>query len=169
MHYHVPVRGPQGIPALLQGRDLIGIAFTGSGKTLVFTLPMLMGALESEMRSPYIAGEERIAQHNYASGFDQFSYCEFLRRTVRNRGGTRFAGLRSSRGTRFLCCELSIRIATAHSCLKPYCFRAVYAAYGFCIIFILPLQLLFIANSIQRSVFVIFRMFSCKPLQAESA
>ncbi|CDJ40979.1 DEAD/DEAH box helicase, putative [Eimeria tenella] len=47
----------QGIPALLQGRDLIGIAFTGSGKTLVFTLPMLMGALESEMRSPYIAGE----------------------------------------------------------------------------------------------------------------
>ncbi|KAL8425349.1 hypothetical protein Efla_001731 [Eimeria flavescens] len=47
----------QGIPALLQGRDLIGIAFTGSGKTLVFTLPMLMGALESEMRAPYVAGE----------------------------------------------------------------------------------------------------------------
>ena len=30
----------QGIPALLAGRDLIGIAFTGSGKTLVFTLPV---------------------------------------------------------------------------------------------------------------------------------
>ncbi|OEH74492.1 hypothetical protein cyc_03140 [Cyclospora cayetanensis] len=41
----------------MQGRDLIGIAFTGSGKTLVFTLPMLMGALESEMRSPYSIGE----------------------------------------------------------------------------------------------------------------
>ena len=40
----------QGIPALLQGRDLIGIAFTGSGKTLVFTLPMIMKAAECEAR-----------------------------------------------------------------------------------------------------------------------
>ena len=29
----------QGIPVILSGRDMIGIAFTGSGKTLVFTLP----------------------------------------------------------------------------------------------------------------------------------
>lgn len=41
----------QGIPAGLQGRDIIGIAFTGSGKTLVFGLPMIMTALEQELRA----------------------------------------------------------------------------------------------------------------------
>ena len=30
----------------LMGRDIIGIAFTGSGKTLVFTLPIVMFSLE---------------------------------------------------------------------------------------------------------------------------
>ena len=47
----------QGIPAVLSGRDLIGIAFTGSGKTLVFTLPMVMIALEEEKRMPIGRGE----------------------------------------------------------------------------------------------------------------
>jgi len=47
----------QGIPAVLSGRDLIGIAFTGSGKTLVFTLPMVMTALEEEKRMPVSRGE----------------------------------------------------------------------------------------------------------------
>jgi len=47
----------QGIPAVLSGRDLIGIAFTGSGKTLVFTLPMVMIALEEEKRMPVSRGE----------------------------------------------------------------------------------------------------------------
>eukprot|EP00920_Eleutheroschizon_duboscqi_P011835 GHVT01028283.1.p1 GENE.GHVT01028283.1~~GHVT01028283.1.p1 ORF type:complete len:493 (-),score=124.45 GHVT01028283.1:747-2225(-) len=47
----------QGLPAVLQGRDLIGIAFTGSGKTLVFVLPMVMGSLEAELRDPFLAGE----------------------------------------------------------------------------------------------------------------
>ncbi len=36
----------QGLPVILSGRDMIGIAFTGSGKTLVFALPMLMAALQ---------------------------------------------------------------------------------------------------------------------------
>ena len=40
----------QGLPVLLAGRDMIGVAFTGSGKTLVFALPMIMLALQEETR-----------------------------------------------------------------------------------------------------------------------
>jgi ATP-dependent RNA helicase DDX41 len=47
----------QGIPVLLSGRDMIGIAFTGSGKTIVFTLPMVMCALEQETTRPLQGGE----------------------------------------------------------------------------------------------------------------
>lgn len=47
----------QGIPAVLSGRDMIGIAFTGSGKTLVFTLPIIMFCLEQEKRLPFIRNE----------------------------------------------------------------------------------------------------------------
>lgn len=47
----------QAIPALLSGRDVIGIAFTGSGKTLTFTLPMIMFALEEEVNMPLQGGE----------------------------------------------------------------------------------------------------------------
>lgn len=47
----------QAIPALLSGRDLIGIAFTGSGKTLTFSLPLLMFALEEEVNMPLEPGE----------------------------------------------------------------------------------------------------------------
>jgi ATP-dependent RNA helicase DDX41 len=47
----------QGIPALLSGRDIVGIAFTGSGKTLTFSLPMVMFALEEEMNMP-LEGKE---------------------------------------------------------------------------------------------------------------
>lgn len=36
----------QGLPVLLSGRDCVGISSTGSGKTLVFVLPMLMHALQ---------------------------------------------------------------------------------------------------------------------------
>lgn len=47
----------QGIPTAFSGRDIIGIAFTGSGKTLAFCLPLIMVALEEEMKLPFVRGE----------------------------------------------------------------------------------------------------------------
>jgi len=47
----------QGLPVALAGRDMVGIAFTGSGKTMTFSLPLVMAALEEEMRMPLIGGE----------------------------------------------------------------------------------------------------------------
>lgn len=47
----------QGLPVALAGRDMVGIAFTGSGKTLTFTLPLVMAALEEELRMPLQANE----------------------------------------------------------------------------------------------------------------
>jgi ATP-dependent RNA helicase DDX41 len=47
----------QGLPAALASRDMCGIAFTGSGKSLAFSIPMVMRALEEEMRMPLMAGE----------------------------------------------------------------------------------------------------------------
>ncbi|XP_077219316.1 DEAD-box ATP-dependent RNA helicase 35 [Tasmannia lanceolata] len=47
----------QGLPVILSGRDMIGIAFTGSGKTLVFVLPLIMTALQEEVMMPIVAGE----------------------------------------------------------------------------------------------------------------
>lgn len=47
----------QGIPTVLSGRDMIGIAFTGSGKTLVFVLPILMFTIEQETKMPFIRHE----------------------------------------------------------------------------------------------------------------
>jgi len=41
----------QGIPTVMSGRDMIGIAFTGSGKTLVFGVPMILTALELELKA----------------------------------------------------------------------------------------------------------------------
>ncbi len=38
------------IPAQLQGRDILGIAQTGSGKTAAFALPILVGLMNSERR-----------------------------------------------------------------------------------------------------------------------
>ncbi|XP_020162388.1 DEAD-box ATP-dependent RNA helicase 35A [Aegilops tauschii subsp. strangulata] len=47
----------QGLPVALSGRDMIGFAFTGSGKTLVFVLPLIMVALQEEMLMPIVPGE----------------------------------------------------------------------------------------------------------------
>ena len=51
----------QGLPVVLSGRDMIGIAFTGSGKTLVFSLPAIMFCVEQEKRLPFGAGEGPLA------------------------------------------------------------------------------------------------------------
>ena len=42
----------QGLPVAFSGNDMIGTAFTGSGKTLVFVLPILMFCLEHEINLP---------------------------------------------------------------------------------------------------------------------
>ncbi|GBM67240.1 ATP-dependent RNA helicase abstrakt [Araneus ventricosus] len=47
----------QGLPTVLSGRDMIGIAFTGSGKTLVFVLPIIMFAMEQEKHLPFLQEE----------------------------------------------------------------------------------------------------------------
>ncbi|KAJ1810565.1 hypothetical protein LPJ56_004385, partial [Coemansia sp. RSA 2599] len=47
----------QGLPVALAGRDMIGIASTGTGKTLAFSLPLVMRALEEERRMPLVQGE----------------------------------------------------------------------------------------------------------------
>ncbi|CAJ0566124.1 unnamed protein product, partial [Mesorhabditis spiculigera] len=47
----------QGCPVALSGRDMIGIASTGSGKTITFALPMVMFALEQETALPFDRGE----------------------------------------------------------------------------------------------------------------
>ncbi|GKV15409.1 hypothetical protein SLEP1_g26202 [Rubroshorea leprosula] len=47
----------QGLSVILVGRDMVGIAFTVSRKTLVFVLPMIMIALQEEMMMPILIGE----------------------------------------------------------------------------------------------------------------
>lgn len=47
----------QGLPAALAGRDLIGVAATGSGKTLVFAIPLVAAAWQEEARMPLEGGE----------------------------------------------------------------------------------------------------------------
>ncbi|KAI4925162.1 pre-mRNA processing RNA-helicase [Alternaria infectoria] len=42
----------QGVPAILSGRDLIGVAKTGSGKTLAFGIPMIRHVLDQRPLKP---------------------------------------------------------------------------------------------------------------------
>ena len=51
----------QGLPSILSGRDTIGIAFTGSGKTLCFSVPAVCFAVEAEMKMPFVGGEGPLA------------------------------------------------------------------------------------------------------------
>ncbi|RIB23465.1 P-loop containing nucleoside triphosphate hydrolase protein [Gigaspora rosea] len=47
----------QDLPVVLSGLDMIGIALTRSGKTLAFSIPLIMFALEEEVKLPLIRGE----------------------------------------------------------------------------------------------------------------
>lgn len=47
----------QGLSVALSGRDMIGVAFTGSGKTMVFVIPAVVQALEEERRLPITMSE----------------------------------------------------------------------------------------------------------------
>ena len=47
----------QGLPVALSGRDMVGIAFTGSGKTVSFSLPLCLLALSEETKLPLVGGE----------------------------------------------------------------------------------------------------------------
>jgi hypothetical protein len=47
----------QGLPVALSGRDMIGIAFTGSGKSMAFCSPLVLFALQEELRLPLQRGE----------------------------------------------------------------------------------------------------------------
>lgn len=47
----------QGLPTAFIGRDMIGIAFTGGGKTLTFSLPLLLFSVEAEGRIPFKLGD----------------------------------------------------------------------------------------------------------------
>ncbi|CAH8630723.1 unnamed protein product [Dicrocoelium dendriticum] len=47
----------QGLPAVLSGRDMIGIAFTGSGKTMVFSIPIVLFAMDQEQKIPFLPTE----------------------------------------------------------------------------------------------------------------
>ncbi|PRP76730.1 putative ATP-dependent RNA helicase DDX41 [Planoprotostelium fungivorum] len=47
----------QGLPVVLSKRDVIGIAYTGSGKTMVFSIPMVIFSIEDELLMPVQSGE----------------------------------------------------------------------------------------------------------------
>lgn len=51
----------QRLPVALAGRDMAGIIFTGRGKTVTLDLPLIMAALEEEMRMSLI-GRERLVE-----------------------------------------------------------------------------------------------------------
>lgn len=55
----------QGLPTILAGRDMIGVAFTGSGKTLVFALPMIMLALQEEARMTLERGMHHLSSDSH--------------------------------------------------------------------------------------------------------
>ena len=68
----------QGLPVILSGRDIIGIAFTGSGKSLTFILPMIMSAMM----------EERMPRGRRSQRFDPVSQLRARASDTRTRDST---------------------------------------------------------------------------------
>ena len=66
----------QAIPMILQGRDILGIAQTGTGKTASFTLPMLdildHGRARARMPRSLILEPTRELAHQVAESFDRY-------------------------------------------------------------------------------------------------
>ena len=67
----------QGIPVALQGRDLIGIAQTGTGKTASFTLPMIemlsKGRAKARMPRALVLEPTRELADQVSENFDKYS------------------------------------------------------------------------------------------------
>ena len=67
----------QGIPVALQGRDLIGIAQTGTGKTASFTLPMIemlsKGRAKARMPRALVLEPTRELADQVSENFDRYS------------------------------------------------------------------------------------------------
>ncbi len=71
-HTPTPIQA-QAIPALLQGRDLLGIAQTGTGKTAAFILPILQSLLRNRkkrVRALILAPTRELAQQIYQDSTD---------------------------------------------------------------------------------------------------
>lgn len=65
VQHHITVPTPiqhQAIPAALQGKDLVGIAQTGTGKTFAFGLPMLQRLARSQGRGLVLVPTRELAQ-----------------------------------------------------------------------------------------------------------
>lgn len=93
----------QGLPVALSGRDMIGVAFTGSGKTLVFTIPLIMTALEMELKLPFIPGEGPaglILSPSRELARQTFEIVNEFCKVVQNDGGPRLRTFLAIGGTR---------------------------------------------------------------------
>lgn len=62
--HKVPIhaRASQGVPVAMSGRDMIGIAKTGSGKTAAFIWPMLTHIMDQVGIGPLIPAEKFLRQ-----------------------------------------------------------------------------------------------------------
>lgn len=52
----------QALPAVLSGRDVLGVAKTGSGKTAAFVLPMMVGLRPGQHGSTHIDNQNALAR-----------------------------------------------------------------------------------------------------------
>src|ERR1700752_2628580 len=76
----------QAIPVALQGRDVLGIAQTGTGKTAAFTLPMIdrleAGRSKARMARSVVLAPTRELADQVAASFDNYSKYHRLNRAL---------------------------------------------------------------------------------------